>query len=84
MYVKIFQVPIEFLGHMQQLYQHCLIQFGPDVGCYGPPKILENALKQEYRAKGFENWNYEVENIEGALHVRHKNIDLKVPDPADE
>ena len=32
--------------------------------------------------KGFENWSYEVENIEGALHVRHKNINLKVPDPA--
>ena len=67
---------------MQQLYTHCLYQFGPDVGCYGPPKILEDALKTEYRAKGFENWTYEVENIDGALHVRHKNIDLKVPDPA--
>merc|ERR1711997_1214799 len=78
------KVPIEFLGHMQQLYQHCLYQFGPDVGCYGPPKILEDALKTEYRAKGFENWSYEVENIEGALHVRHKNINLKVPDPASE
>eukprot|EP00093_Oithona_nana_P001212 01212.XXX_4016_2589_1 [CDS] Oithona nana genome sequencing. len=76
------KVPIEFLGHMQQLYTHCLYQFGPDVGCYGPPKILEDALKTEYRAKGFENWTYEVENIDGALHVRHKNIDLKVPDPA--
>jgi len=77
------KVPIEFMGHMQQLYQHCLIQFGPDVGCYGPPKILENALNTQYRAKGFENWTYEVENIDGALHVRHKNINLKVPDPTD-
>ena len=41
-------------------------------------------MKTEYRAKGFENWSYEVENIEGALHVRHKNINLKVPDPASE
>ena len=79
-----FQVPIEFLGHMQQLYQHCLIQFGPDVGCYGPPKIMEDVLKTKFRGKGFENWSYDVENIEGALHVRHKNIDLTVPDPANE
>ena len=49
----------------------------------GPPKILENALNTQYRAKGFENWTYEVENIDGALHVRHKNINLKVPDPTD-
>jgi len=79
---KAAEVPIAFLGQMQQIYQHCLIQFGPDVGCYGPPKILEQALGKEYRAKGFEDWSYDVENVDGALHVRHKNIDLKFPDPS--
>ena len=51
------------------------------------PKILENALNTQYRAKGFENWTYEVENIDGALHrlgarlygIRHKGPPIGLP-----
>ena len=35
------KVPIEIMGHMQQIYQRALCQLGPDVGCYAPPKLLE-------------------------------------------
>lgn len=29
------------------------------------------------KANGFENWSYTVENVDGALHVRHKGIELE-------
>ena len=44
---------------------------------------IEQALGKEYRADGFTNWSYDVENVDGALHVRHKNIDLTFPDPSE-
>ena len=69
------QVPTPLLGLMQQTYQQCLQQFGPDQGCYAAPKILEDALGETVKSPGFENWTYNIENVEGALHVRHQGID---------
>jgi len=69
-------VPIEIVGHMQQIYQRALCQLGPDVGCYAPPKLLETAMKESLQVGGFEDWTYTVENVDGALHVRHHNIKL--------
>lgn len=60
---------------MQQVYNRALYQLGPDIGCYAPPKLIEDALKEDLRAKGFENWTYEIENVDGALQIRHKGID---------
>lgn len=71
---KTAEVPIEIIGHMQQIYHRALYQLGPDVGCYAPPKLLEIALGESLQVDGFENWSYSVENVEGALHVRHHNI----------
>ena len=61
---------------MQQIYHRALYQLGPDSGCYAPPKLLEESLKEDLRAKGFENWTYSVENVDGAIHVKHEGIDL--------
>ena len=69
------------IGLMQETYQQCLHQFGPNEGCYAPPKILEAALNESVKSPGFEKWTYDIENVEGALHVRHKNIDLDVKAP---
>ena len=33
-------------GLMQQTYHRALYSLGPDVGCYAPPKLLENELKE--------------------------------------
>ncbi len=70
-------MPTELLGFMQHVYHRALYQLGPDSGCYSPPRLLEESLKEDLRAPGFEGWTYEVENVEGAIHVRHKGIDLK-------
>ena len=92
------QVPLEVFGLMQQVYHRALYSLGPDVGCYAPPKLYENELKESLqvrekiyfvktctadtipiflKANGFENWSYTVENVDGALHVRHKGIELQ-------
>ena len=40
------QVPLEVFGLMQQVYHRALYSLGPDVGCYAPPKLYENELKE--------------------------------------
>ena len=63
------------MDHMQQIYQKSLETYGADVGCYTPPRLLEDKMNETLRVKGFENWTYDVENVEGALEIRHKGID---------
>jgi len=71
------KVPLETFGLMQQIYHRALYSLGPDVGCYAPPKLYENELKESLQAPGFENWSYTVENVDGALQVRHQGINNK-------
>ena len=66
------------MDHMQQIYLKALETYGDEVGCYTPPRLLEDKMNEKLRAKGFENWMYDVENVEGALEIRHKNIDNHV------
>jgi len=70
------QVPLELFGLMQQIYNRALYSLGPDVGCYAPPKLYEIEQKESFQVGGFENWSYTVENVDGALHVRHEGIQL--------
>jgi len=70
------QVPLEMFGLMQQIYNRAHYSLGPDVGCYAPPKLYELEQKESLQADGFANWSYTVENVDGALHVRHEGIDL--------
>jgi len=74
------EVPMEVFGLMQQIYNRAQHSLGPDVGCYAPPKLWENELNESLQAPGFENWNYTVENVDGALQVRHMGIDLDKKD----
>ena len=43
------QTPIEFLGHMQRTYDRALAMYGTNAGCYVPPKMLEEDLKESLR-----------------------------------
>ncbi len=36
---------------MQQVYHRALYSLGPDVGCYAPPKLYENELKESLQVK---------------------------------
>jgi len=71
------KVPLEVFGLMQQIYHRALYSLGPDVGCYAPPKLYEKELNESLQASGFENWSYTVENVDGALQVRHQGIQKK-------
>lgn len=74
------EVPMEVFGLMQQIYNRAQYSLGPDVGCYAPPMLYEKELNESLQAPGFENWNYTVENVDGALQVRHTGIDLQKKD----
>merc|ERR1711974_407171 len=63
------EVPTELMDHMQQIYLKALETYGNDVGCYTPPRLLEDKMNDHLRCNGFENWSYNVENIDGALLV---------------
>ncbi len=39
-------------------------------------RMLEEALGESLRVKGFENWTYDIENKEGAMQVQ-KHIIFK-------
>ena len=43
------QTPIEFLGHMQRTYDRALAMYGREAGCYVPPRMLEEDLKEDLR-----------------------------------
>ena len=45
------QVPLEVFGLMQQVYHRALYSLGPDVGCYAPPKLYENELKESLQVR---------------------------------
>jgi len=49
----------------------------PEKSCCTSLPVGFLAQKQ---APGFENWNYTVENVDGALQVRHMGIDLDKKD----
>jgi hypothetical protein len=65
---------------MQKTYDRALYMYGPDKGCYVPPRMLEEDLKENLRAPGFENWTYDLNFVDGAIRVTHKNIDVKMKD----
>lgn len=76
------QVPIELSATMQQIFQRALYQFGPQHGCYAPPKLLEDCLKDDLQVPGFENWSYDIENVDGAFRIRHNGIDMTMEVPS--
>ena len=37
---------------------------------------FQQAMNESLQVSGFEDWTYTVENVDGALQVRHHNIKL--------
>ena len=70
-------VPIELMGHVQQMYNRALSMYGPDAPCYSPAKIVEDATGERLQHEAFNGWDYSVENVDGSLVIRHENIDVK-------
>ncbi|XP_066929206.1 2-hydroxy-3-oxopropionate reductase-like [Clytia hemisphaerica] len=72
-----YNVPIELMSHVQQMYNRALAMYGPDAPCYSPAKIVEDATGVRLQDEGFKNWEYSVEDVDGSLVVRHDGIETK-------
>ena len=48
------QVPTELMDHMHEIYQRALDTYGPEVGCYTPPRLLEDKVGTKLRSPGFD------------------------------
>jgi len=70
------RVPMEMLGLAQQMYNKAQYQYGDDAPCYSNPRLLEEALGQDLRCDGFENWEYSIQDVDGSSVIRHHGIDL--------
>ena len=68
-------VPIELLGHVQQMYNRALSKYGPDAPCYIPAKLVEDACQESLQNDAFKDWSYSIENVDGSAVIRHKGIE---------
>ena len=50
-----FNVPIELLGHAEQIYNRAHYNFGSEVGCTSPAKLLQDDLNEPLQIDGFED-----------------------------
>lgn len=75
--IYVIKVPLELLGHVQQIYNRALYSYGESAPCYSPPKMLEDALMENLRCDDFKNWSYSIQNIDGSAVIRHHGVDLQ-------
>lgn len=55
-------------------YRLAEYQYGSQAACYIVPKMLEDALGEDLRAPGFDNWEYNNVISRGSLNVTHDGI----------
>ena len=72
----VFQVPLELLGHAQQILHRAMYTYGEDAPCYSAPRMLEEALKTDLRCEDFKDWSYSIESVDGSSIIRHHGIKL--------
>ena len=70
------QVPLELLGHAQQILHRAMYTYGEDAPCYSAPRMLEEALKTDLRCDDFKDWSYSIESVDGSSIIRHHGIKL--------
>ena len=70
------QVPLELLGHAQQILHRAMYTYGEDAPCYSAPRMLEDALKTDLRCDDFKDWSYSIESVDGSSIIRHHGIKL--------
>ena len=64
-----FNVPIELLGHAEQIYNRARYKFGNEVGSTSPAKLLQDELNEPLQVDGFEDWTYTIEHVEDSMVV---------------
>lgn len=66
-----FNVPIQILGHAEQIYNRALYKLGDEVGSTSPAKLLQDELEEPLQVEGFEDWTYTIEHVEDSMAVVH-------------
>ena len=77
---KKYGVPIELMGHAQQILNRAQYTYGDDAPCYSAPKMLEEALKTSLRCEDFKDWSYSIQDVDGSSNIRHHGIKLDQDD----
>jgi len=75
-FAKRHNVPIELMGHVQQMFNRGLSKYGPDAPCYIPAKLIEDDCGESLQNDAFKDWHYSIENVDGSAVIRHKGIDV--------
>ena len=68
----------ESLVRERDFYRSKLESLEKQVKTLGTDCAYLQKQNETLRVKGFENWTYDVDNVEGALEIRHKGIDNHV------
>ena len=68
-------VPVELMGHVQQIYNRALAEYGGESPCYIPAKLMEDVCGESFKNDAFKDWSYSIENIDGSLVIRHHGIE---------
>lgn len=77
---KKYGVPIELMGHAQQILNRAQYTYGDDAPCYSAPRMLEEALKTSLRCEDFKDWSYSIQDVDGSSNIRHHGIKLNQDD----
>ena len=58
---------------VEQMMQMARLKYGNQAGCYIYPKLLSDIAEIDMHVDGWENWNYNLEHVEGSAVIVHKN-----------
>ena len=66
-------VPLDLHMEVKKKMDEARVQYGDSEGCYVYPRTLEDKLKEPLSLKGWDDWGYDIEVVDGSIVVKHKN-----------
>ena len=70
---KDLKVPLDLHMDVKKKMDKAREQYGDEEGCYVYPRTLEDELGESLSLKGWDNWGYDIEIVDGSIVVKHKN-----------
>ena len=75
-------VPIKVHSLVEEIYNEARVKYGDDKGSSHPAKLLQDLLGEKLQIKGFEDWTYSINIVDGTMAVSHTTkADLKNAKP---
>ncbi|XP_076068895.1 2-hydroxy-3-oxopropionate reductase-like [Oratosquilla oratoria] len=71
---KKFRTPMQCHQHVLSTFRHAQYTYGDHVGCYVPPRLMEEDLAEPLRLEGFDDWEYDNHIEDGSVVVKHRSI----------